>query len=44
MDDEQRAELEALKSKLKARANQPGWAKNVEAIKERIAALESVDG
>lgn len=33
-------ELAALKAKLKARENRPGYADNIEAIKARIAKLE----
>lgn len=43
MTDEQQAELAALKSKLKARDGQPGWAKSCEAIKARIAELEALN-
>ena len=44
MTDEQRAEVAALKAKLKAREGQPGWAKNIEAIRARIAELEENNG
>ncbi len=35
------AEITALKAKIKARENQPGMAENMEALKVRLAALES---
>lgn len=34
-------EVVALKAKLAARKDQPGWAKNCEAIRQRIAELEA---
>jgi hypothetical protein len=37
-------EIAALKAKLKARENQPGFKSNVEQIRKRIAELEAVDG
>ncbi len=41
MIPEQQAELASLKDKLKARDGKPGFAANVEAIKARIAELET---
>lgn len=36
-------ELAALKVKLAAREKTPGWAKNCEAIRKRIAELEAAE-
>lgn len=36
-------EIAALKQKLAARENKPGWAKNCEAIRRRIAELEAAE-
>lgn len=33
-------ELQALREKLRARENQPGWKANAEAIRARIAEME----
>lgn len=37
-------ELASLKAKLIGRENRPGFAKNAEAIKQRIAELEAQNG
>lgn len=43
MTDEQKAELAALKAKLAARKDRPGWAENCAAIERRIAEIENGD-
>ncbi len=40
MTDDQKAELKALEQKLAARKGQPGWAKNVKALEDRIAEIK----
>jgi hypothetical protein len=43
MTDEQKAELDSLKAKLRAREGRPGWAANCEEIRKRIAEIENGD-
>ena len=43
MTEEQAARLAALKAKLKARENMPGYKQNVEDLKAEIARLEALD-
>jgi hypothetical protein len=41
--DEETARLAALKAKLKAREDRPGYKQNVEDLKAEIARLEALD-
>ena len=43
MTEQDRARIEALKNKLKARENQPGYKQNVIDLKAEIARLEAMD-
>lgn len=42
MTDEQRAEIKALKDKLRQREDKPGWKASAEKIKAEIARLEAL--
>ena len=42
MTQEQQAELDAINAKIRARENQPGFKRNVEALKARKAELEAM--
>lgn len=43
MTDAQKAELAALKEKLRQREGRPGWLANCEAIRARIQEIENDD-
>lgn len=44
MSEEERARLEALRAKLKARDGKPGYKQNCEDLRAEIARLEAIDG